>query len=132
TFSGGESCNPNPHINAFLEICDTIKYNGVDSEAIRLRLFPFSLRDKAREWLHSLPPDSIRTWDDLRREFLVHFFPPSKTAKILGDITAFKQRDSETIYEAWERFKGLLRSCPNHGLPHWRQIQAFYFGLDGA
>ncbi|XP_021729834.1 uncharacterized protein LOC110696807 [Chenopodium quinoa] len=39
------------HIDSFLEKCDTTKLNGVTDDAIRLRLFPFSLRDRVKEWL---------------------------------------------------------------------------------
>ncbi|KAL0341410.1 UNVERIFIED_CONTAM: hypothetical protein Sradi_4657800 [Sesamum radiatum] len=39
----------------FLEICDTFRFNGVSSDAIRLRIFPFSLCDTAKDWLQSLP-----------------------------------------------------------------------------
>ncbi|KAF7800716.1 DNA-directed DNA polymerase [Senna tora] len=46
--------HPNNHILNFLEICDAFKHNGVSDDAIRLRLFPFSLRDKAKVWLQSL------------------------------------------------------------------------------
>ena len=38
----------NEHLGNFLEIYDTIKINGATYDAIRLRLFDFSLRDKAR------------------------------------------------------------------------------------
>lgn len=47
-FSGLPSEDPNQRITKFWEICDTIKYNGASTDAIRLRLFKFSLRDKAR------------------------------------------------------------------------------------
>ncbi|XP_040987883.1 uncharacterized protein LOC121235614 [Juglans microcarpa x Juglans regia] len=40
--------DPNIHLTMFLEICDTVKINGVTEDTIRLRLFPFSSRDKAR------------------------------------------------------------------------------------
>jgi hypothetical protein len=39
--------DPNARIASFLEICDTFKMIGVVDDEIRLRLFPFSLRDKA-------------------------------------------------------------------------------------
>jgi len=39
--------NLNAHLRKFLAKCDTIKLNGVPIDAIRLRLFPFSLRDRA-------------------------------------------------------------------------------------
>ncbi|KAI5663838.1 hypothetical protein M9H77_23161 [Catharanthus roseus] len=42
----------------------------------------------------------------------------------------FFQQNSEQFHESWERFKELLRSCPNHEVPKWQQIQSFYSGLD--
>ena len=41
--------DPNLHIAYFLYICDMFRVNGVPDDAIRLRLFPFSLKDRARE-----------------------------------------------------------------------------------
>ena len=38
----------NAYILNFLKPCDTFKINGVSDDAIRLRLFPFSLHDKAK------------------------------------------------------------------------------------
>ncbi|KAL8089427.1 hypothetical protein AgCh_039037 [Apium graveolens] len=65
SFGGAATEDPNMHIRNFVEICSTFKYNGVTDEAIKLRLLPFSLRDKAKDWLHSLPARSITTWEDL-------------------------------------------------------------------
>ena len=82
-FYGMLNEDPNDHIANFLEICDTLKYNGVSSDALRLRLFPFTLKDKAKIWLKSQPPGSFTNWNDLVREFLAKYFPPSKTAKVV-------------------------------------------------
>jgi len=47
-FRGMPLEDPNLHLPICLEVCDTLKLNGVSTYAIRLRLLPFSLRDKAR------------------------------------------------------------------------------------
>ena len=47
-FHGFPSENPNMHLTNFIEVCDTVKYNGVFEEALRLRLFPLSLGDRAK------------------------------------------------------------------------------------
>jgi len=34
--------------------------------------------------------------------------------KAKSDISMFKQGSDEAISETWERFKVMLRKCPNH------------------
>ncbi|KAK6125377.1 hypothetical protein DH2020_040881 [Rehmannia glutinosa] len=130
-FGGSVVDDPNAHLAIFLEICDTIIMNGVPDEAIRLRLFPFSLRDKARQWLQTFPLGSITSWDDLTEKFMAKFFPPSKTLQLKNEIAQFHQFDFEPLYEAWERFKELLRRCPQHGYADWQKVQYFYNGMNG-
>ncbi|KAL0309863.1 UNVERIFIED_CONTAM: Retrovirus-related Pol polyprotein from transposon opus [Sesamum radiatum] len=45
------------------------------------------------------------------------------------DTFRFNGLDRESLYEAWERFKSMLRKCPHHELPVWRQVQTFYNGV---
>jgi len=77
------------------------------------------LRDRASAWFHSLQIGSITSWDEMRKVFLSRFFPRSKTAQLRNQITQFTQRDGESLYDAWERFKEMLRLCPDHGLDKW-------------
>ena len=69
-YGGLQGEDPYAHILTFLNVCATFKINGVTDDAIRLRLFPFSVRDKAQLWLASLPNESITTWDQLKQAFL--------------------------------------------------------------
>ena len=86
-FSGLPNDNPNAHITNFFKICDTFKHNGVTDDAIKLRLFPFLLRDKAKMWLHSLQAGRLQQyWEDLAKTFLAKFFPPAKMAKFKNEI----------------------------------------------
>jgi len=128
-FGGSAMEDRNLHLSVFLMVCDTLKINGASTDAIRLCLFPFSVRDKVRAWLHSLPPGSISMWDELTKAFLVKFSPPSKTASLRNQIMSFTQREDESLYEAWERFKDLLRLCPHHGLQKWTVVPTFYNGM---
>lgn len=128
-FGGTPTEDPAMHIRNFIEICDTFKFNGVSEDAIKLRLFPFSLRDNAKGWLHSLPAGSITTWGDLAQKFLTKFFPMAKTVAMRNAITQFAQHSGESLNEALERYKEMLRKCPHHGMPNWMIINCFYNGL---
>ncbi|GJZ46593.1 MAK10-like protein, partial [Tanacetum coccineum] len=51
-----------------------------------LRLFQFSLRDQASNWLECLPAGCITTWEDLTTRFLAQLFPSGRTEKLRNDI----------------------------------------------
>ncbi|KAK4280312.1 hypothetical protein QN277_011951 [Acacia crassicarpa] len=119
SFSGSDLEDPNQHIETFLQICYTTKMNGVPEDALRVRLFPFSLTGKARAWLCSCPTGSLSTWDIITTKFLEKFFPSSKYTKLMSDISCFTQNNGESFCEAWERFKELLRKCRQHELQNY-------------
>jgi len=113
-FGGLPHDDQNEHISSFFKICDTQMIYGVSVEVIKLKLFPFSLKDKANTWFNSFPKNTIATWDEMAYKFLTKYFSPSKATKPWGDFTTFSQFESKNIYEAWERYKGLIRKIPYH------------------
>ncbi|GJT54744.1 MAK10-like protein [Tanacetum coccineum] len=126
SFHGLRSEDPNQHLKDFLKLVDSLDLDGENRERTRLRLFQFSLRDQASNWLERLPAGSISTWEDLTTRFLAQFFPPGRTAKLRNDILMFQQHHGESLSEAWTRFKDLLQKVPHHGIDLWLQVQIFY------
>ncbi|RVW97573.1 hypothetical protein CK203_046484 [Vitis vinifera] len=59
TFHGMESENPYAHIKEFEDVCNTFQEGGASIDLMRLKLFPFTLKDKAKIWLNSLRPRTI-------------------------------------------------------------------------
>ncbi|KAL0455241.1 UNVERIFIED_CONTAM: hypothetical protein Slati_0863300 [Sesamum latifolium] len=110
-FYGLPEEDPNKYLSTFLEICDTFKFNVVSDDAVRLRIFPFSLCDTTKDWLQSLPASSITTWASLTQKFFAKYFPPAKTAKMLNDINSFVQLDRESLYDAWNISKACLEDA---------------------
>nr|GEY27632.1 zinc finger, CCHC-type [Tanacetum cinerariifolium] len=85
-FHGLRSEDPNQHLKDFLKLVDSLDLDSENKERMRLRLFQFSLRDQASNWLERLPAGSITTWEDLTTRFLDQFFPPRRIAKLHNDI----------------------------------------------
>ncbi|GJV90951.1 hypothetical protein Tco_1538764 [Tanacetum coccineum] len=57
--------DPNQHLKDFLKLVDSLDLDGDNRERTCLRLFQFSLRDQASNWLERLSAGSISTWEDL-------------------------------------------------------------------
>ena len=66
SFHGLDLENPYLHLREFEEVCNTYNDSNCSINTIRLKLFPFSLKDKAKTWLQNLRPGSIRAWDEMQ------------------------------------------------------------------
>ena len=128
-FHGLESESPYLHLKDFDEVCATFNDRPCPNEIDKLKLFPFSLKDKAKIWFNNLRPRSIGTWQEMQAEFLKKFFPTQKTSAFKRQIQNFSQNSNEPFFQCWERFKDLLSSCPHHGFENWRTLCFFYEGL---
>jgi hypothetical protein len=129
-FSGVSTDDAAAHLNNFVELCEMQKYKDVYGDIIKLKLFPFSLRGRAKDWLLSLPRNSIDSWVKCKDAFIGKYYPPAKIISLRSDIMRFKQFDNEHVAQAWERMKSLIKNCPTHGLTTWMIIQTVYAGLN--
>src|ERR1044072_4209370 len=73
-YGGSALEDPHAHLERFIRVCNTFTSHNIPANVIRMRLFPFSLRDTAEEWLNSQPQGSIISWDDLAEKFTTKFF----------------------------------------------------------
>ncbi|KAI3669357.1 hypothetical protein L6452_40590 [Arctium lappa] len=89
-FHGLDNEDPYKHMTEFHMVCLGMKPQGTTVENLKLKAFPFSLVDVAREWLFYLPPGSITTWPQMARAFLDKFFPASKAAGLRREICGIK------------------------------------------
>jgi hypothetical protein len=91
----------NAHLQHFMEICSTFTICGVTQDAVRLRLFQFSLLGKAKQWLYS-NKEAVSTWEKCSNAFLTKFFLLRKTNALRNKISLFQQLMDETIVETWK------------------------------
>jgi len=120
-FCGKPHEDANDHLQHFLEVCNTFTVKNVTADAIWLRLFPFSLLGKVKQWFYANKSE-LTTWDKCANAFLKKFFPAGKTSALRGKILSFQQQECLNVY---------IRACPHHGIDEWLIIQGFYHGLTG-
>ena len=82
TFHGLAGEDPHKHLKELHVVCTSTKPTGVTKDQIKLKAFPFSLKDSTKDWLYYLPSGSIKTWNKMKREFLEKYFPASRVANI--------------------------------------------------
>jgi hypothetical protein len=128
-FHGLDNVNPYGHVKKFKDMCATFKFHNFSEKLVNLKLFPFSLHDRAKAWLDFNTLESITSWESLLNKFYNKFFPMSKVNECRKEISLFTQEEDGKFFESWERFKELLIRCLPHGYEKWRLIQFFYQGL---
>jgi hypothetical protein len=93
-----------PHLQQFMEVCYTYTTRGVTQDAIRIRLFPFSLMGKAKQWFYNTR-DAHDTWEKCTNAFLAKYFPPGKTNTLRSKIFNIQQVHDEMVPESWDNFQ---------------------------
>ena len=128
-YQGFEYENPYSFMRDFEDVCSAFLSTGSPLNIICLVLFPFALKEKAKIWFHSLAPNSIFTWENMRNEFLNKFFPPARTNALMRAIHNFSEKPGEPFAAVWERYKDLLHAIPHHCLDVGQICAYFHQGL---
>jgi hypothetical protein len=88
-FCGKASKDANAHLQHFLEICSTFTIRGVTRDVVRLRLIPFLLFGKVKQWFYS-NKEAVSTWEKCSNAFLAKFFLLGKTNALRNKISGFQ------------------------------------------
>ncbi|CAL9012438.1 unnamed protein product [Prunus brigantina] len=55
--------DPNKHLKEFEVVCSSMTPINVDGNILKMKAFPFSLMDKAKDWLYELAPGTVTSWE---------------------------------------------------------------------
>ncbi|KAM2554809.1 hypothetical protein TB2_018899 [Malus domestica] len=87
---------------------------NVDGNILKMKAFPFSLKDNAKDWLYELAPGTVTSWESIKRAFLEKFFPTSRVILLRKKISGIQQSQRGSFLMYYEHFKTLVTSCPQH------------------
>ncbi|CAN6583791.1 unnamed protein product [Malus baccata var. baccata] len=121
--------DPNKHLKEFEVVCSSMTPVNVDGNILKMKAFPFSLMDKAKDWLYELAPGTVTSWESMKRAFLEKFFPTSRIILLRKKISGIQQEEGESFPTYYERFKSFVASCPQHQMKEELLLQYFYEGL---
>ncbi|KAM2750856.1 hypothetical protein EV2_000081 [Malus domestica] len=121
--------DPNKHLKEFDVVCSSMTPINVDGSILKMKAFPFSLMEKAKDWLYELAPGTVTSWESMKRAFLEKFFPTSRVILLRKRISGIQQEEGESFPTYYERFKSLVASCPQHQMKEELLLQYFYEGL---
>ncbi|GJV52402.1 reverse transcriptase domain-containing protein [Tanacetum coccineum] len=128
-FHGFRDEDANEHLNKYLSITQFMKQNGVSQDSIGLNLFSFSLTHEVESSFYHLKTHSIHTWEEMILKFLSKYYPYSRVLQLRKEILNFRQLPTESVFEAWKRFKSCLQKCPDHRILLDHQILTFYYRI---
>ncbi|TQD73364.1 hypothetical protein C1H46_041100 [Malus baccata] len=97
--------NPNKHLKEFEVVCSSMTPINVDGSILKMKAFPFSLMDKAKDWLYELAPGIVISWESMKRVFLEKFFPTSRVILLRKRISGSQQSQGESCPTYYERLR---------------------------
>ncbi|CAN6686362.1 unnamed protein product [Malus baccata var. baccata] len=119
----------NKHLKEFEVVCLSMTPINVDGNILKIKAFPFSLLEKAKDWLYELAPRTVTYWESMKQAFLETFFPTLRVILLRKRISVIQQSHRESFPAYYECFKTLVASCLQHQMKEELLLQYFYEGL---
>ena len=112
-FHGKPSEDPYRHVDELSQVCEINQIHNVLADVMKIKLFPATLRDRAKDWFLKLGKE-FTSWTEMEEEFFRKYYSVGKTTFVRKAM--FTRGPTETFHEAWERLRDLTREFPHHGV----------------
>ena len=98
--------DPYRHVEKLSQVCEINQIHNVSANVMKMKLFPATLRDRAKDWFLKLGKE-FTSWTEMEEEFLRKYYSVGEITSVMKAVREFTQGSSETFHEAWKRLRVL-------------------------
>ena len=102
----------------------------MSDETLQWKLFPFSLKERAKHWYKQTIGSRQGDWEALYSSFCLHFFPISRVVSLRSEVLTFKQKEKESLGTSRGCFNALINTGLDLAIQDPILVQHFYMGPD--
>ena len=89
-FHGKPSEDPYRHVDELSQVCEINQIHNVSADVMKMKLFPATLRDRAKDWFLKLGKE-FTSWTEMEEEFLRKYYSVGKTTSVRKAMREFTQ-----------------------------------------
>ena len=101
--------NPTQWLQAY---ATAVRVTGGDT-SVMANYRPIMLTPAAMSWVTSLAPDSIESWEELKKVFTDNYMATCTRSGTKHDLNRINQKSSELLHSYIRRFSEMRNSIPN-------------------
>ena len=87
-FHGKPSEDPYRHVDELSQVCEINQIHNVSADVMKMKLFPATLRDRAKDWFLKLGKE-LTSWIEIEEEFLRKYYSVRKTTSVRKAMREF-------------------------------------------
>ena len=99
SFRGLPSEDALAFLREFYTTIKTFSLHDLNEDELRMRCFPYTLKDGAKTWLINLPKGLLGTWEEVYDKFIMRYYSPQKMVDLRSKICSFSQLNGEPFHE---------------------------------
>ena len=89
-FYGKPSEDTYRHVDELSQVCEINQIHNVLADVMKMKLFPVTLRDRAKDWFLKLGKE-FTSWTEMEEEFLKKYYSVGKTTSVRKAMREFTE-----------------------------------------